>query len=183
MRCNFNYKRIVWRSDRIQSDGYGRVNAVKSYLNATIVNGLTPGCLAPVNGRDYKYKIICIPTGDFKEDPSVILSEIKVVFQVNSHLKFDEKNCKDGFYLCSTTGSKKVFTKTELLSTFEKFSPISNLGVSLKETNYIIPKGSRYTRMYVCYDDLTSKSIKKPIIYVRIFEAKKDCDATEFISK
>ena len=180
MKCNFNYKRVMWRSDRIKSNGYGRVDSTKSYLNATVVGGLTPAHLVPVEGRDYKYKIIWVSVGDFKGiSPQVLLSEVKKAWNVNSHLKFDETNCNNGFYMCSTTQGKKVFTKAELLAAFENFSPISNLGVRLRETNYIIPKGSRYTRMYVCYDDLTAESARKPIICARIFEAKKDCDFSE----
>jgi hypothetical protein len=182
MKCNFNYKRVMWRSDRIKSDGYGRVDSTKSYLNATVVGGLTPAYLAPVEGRDYKYKIIWVSVGDFKGiSPQVLLSEVKKAWNINSHLKFDETNCNNGFYMCSTTQGKKVFTKAELLAAFENFSPISNLGVRLKETNYIIPKGSRYTRMYVCYDDLTIESARNPIICARIFEARKDCDFSETV--
>ena len=182
IKCHFNYKIVEWRSDRIKSNGYGRVDSKCSYLNAQVVDGLKPICLAPVKGKDYSYKIHWISLSDLRTSmcPKKFLCMVKTHLNVKSHLQFEESNCDDnGFYKCSVTQGKRVYTKVDLMSCIQNMSPISNLGVNLKQNNYIITKGSKFARMYVCYEDFTPQSVKNPILCVRIFHAKKDCDFSE----
>lgn len=180
---NFDYKTTKWSSDRLKSNGYGRVDYFKSWANGNVLCGIAPASRQPLKNKDYTYKIHRIPVKDFpsRVSPQEVLEEVKKFLDIKTKLKFDESNCdENGYYMCSTTGGKRVFTECELKHVFDNFSPHSNLGVNLKDTNYIIRSGTKLQRMYVCYENTTSAdSVKYPIIYVRIFIAINDCDFSE----
>ncbi len=178
----FDYKGIYWRSGNLKSNGNGAVKSITTMFSPSSMRGISPVYLAPVLGKNYTHKTEIAKYEDFKNRWSLekFLIKVKKETQAKSRFKFTKDNMdENGFYKCSVTQSKQVFTWSELNERLKGMSHHANLGINFTANKYILQPNEKHTRMYVCYDDLTPASVNNPIIVVRTFETITICDFSE----